>query len=48
MDIVFGHAQYINVLYYGALLARGTPDEIKNNQAVVDAYLGAGFEEEER
>lgn len=47
MDIVFGHAQYIRVLYYGALLAEGTPEHIRNNQAVIDAYLGAGFEEVE-
>ncbi|PLC52265.1 ABC transporter ATP-binding protein [Pollutimonas nitritireducens] len=46
MDIVFAHAQVIRVLYYGALLAEGTPAEIRNNQAVIDAYLGAGFEEE--
>jgi branched-chain amino acid transport system ATP-binding protein len=46
MDIVFAHAQTIRVLYYGALLAQGTPDEIRNNQAVIDAYLGTGFAEE--
>lgn len=46
MDIVFAHAQTIRVLYYGALLAEGTPDQIRNNQAVIDAYLGTGFTEE--
>lgn len=46
MDIVFGHAQSIRVLYYGGLLAQGTPDEIRNNQAVIDAYLGTGFAQE--
>ena len=25
----------------GKLLAQGTPDEIQNNQSVIDAYLGA-------
>ncbi|HIO60785.1 MAG TPA: ABC transporter ATP-binding protein, partial [Deltaproteobacteria bacterium] len=25
----------------GEMLAYGTPDEIKNNQNVIDAYLGA-------
>jgi branched-chain amino acid transport system ATP-binding protein len=44
MDIVFAHAQTIRVLHYGALLAEGTPDEIRNNQAVIDVYLGTGFE----
>jgi branched-chain amino acid transport system ATP-binding protein len=46
MDIVFAHAQMIRVLHYGALLAEGTPDEIRNNQAVIDVYLGTGFVEE--
>jgi len=46
MDIVFAHAQKIRVLYYGALLAEGTPDEIRSNQKVIDAYLGTGFTEE--
>ena len=46
MDIVFEHAQIIRVLYYGALLAEGNAEQIRNNQAVIDAYLGAGFIEE--
>jgi branched-chain amino acid transport system ATP-binding protein len=46
MDIVFKHAQMIRVLYYGALLAQGSAQEIRNNQAVIDAYLGTGFAEE--
>ena len=40
MDIVFRVAGTIRVLCYGRLLAEGTPDEIRNNQAVIDAYLG--------
>jgi branched-chain amino acid transport system ATP-binding protein len=40
MDIVFRIASTIRVLCYGRLLAEGTPDEIRNNQAVIDAYLG--------
>ena len=47
MDIVFARAQTIRVLYYGALLAEGTPDQIRNNRAVIDAYLGTGFSDEE-
>ena len=28
-------------LAHGKMLANGSPDEIKNNKRVVDAYLGA-------
>jgi branched-chain amino acid transport system ATP-binding protein len=41
MDIVFKIAQKIYVLKYGAVLAQGTADEIRSNQDVIDAYLGA-------
>jgi branched-chain amino acid transport system ATP-binding protein len=41
MDIVFKIAQRIHVLKYGAVLAQGTADEIRRNQDVIDAYLGA-------
>lgn len=41
MDIVFKIASTIRVLCYGRVLAEGTPDQIRNNQAVIDAYLGA-------
>jgi len=40
MDMVFGIAQTVRVLQQGALLAEGTPDEIRNNKQVVSAYLG--------
>ena len=40
MDIVFKIAQTIQVLKYGTVLASGTPDEIRRNQDVIDAYLG--------
>jgi len=40
MDIVFKIAPKIVVLCYGRILATGTPDEIRNNSAVIDAYLG--------
>ena len=40
MEIVFKVSQHIHVLSYGKLLAQGTPDEIRNNPAVIEAYLG--------
>jgi len=40
MDIVFKIAPSIVVLCYGRILATGTPDAIRNNDAVINAYLG--------
>jgi branched-chain amino acid transport system ATP-binding protein len=40
MDIVFRIAQSVRVLRYGAVLAEGTPEEVRRNPAVVEAYLG--------
>ncbi|GAN78340.1 ABC transporter ATP-binding protein [Acidisphaera rubrifaciens] len=40
MDIVFRIAQTIRVLCYGRVLAEGTPDDIRANPAVIEAYLG--------
>jgi branched-chain amino acid transport system ATP-binding protein len=45
MDIVFKIAPKISVLCYGRLLAEGTPDEIRTNPAVIEAYLGTSHEE---
>jgi len=40
MDVVMTLAERITVLDFGAVLAEGTPDEIKANRAVQTAYLG--------
>jgi branched-chain amino acid transport system ATP-binding protein len=40
MDVVFSLADRITVLHYGQILATGPPSEIRQNQAVKDAYLG--------
>lgn len=40
MDVVFSLADRITVLHYGQILATGTPEEIRLNQDVKDAYLG--------
>jgi branched-chain amino acid transport system ATP-binding protein len=45
MDIVFKIASTIRVLCYGRVLAEGSPDEIRANPAVIEAYLGVPAEE---
>ncbi len=44
MDIVFRIAPSIRVLSYGRVLAEGTPQEIRTNPAVIEAYLGTEHE----
>ncbi len=40
MSVVFGLADTISVLVYGHVIATGTPEEIRNNPKVREAYLG--------
>ena len=40
MNLVFRYAQRVSVLVSGALLAQGTPDEIRTHEGVRKAYLG--------
>jgi branched-chain amino acid transport system ATP-binding protein len=46
MDVVMGACGSIHVIDFGRLLAVGTPDQVRSDQAVLDAYLGspAGIE----
>jgi neutral amino acid transport system ATP-binding protein len=41
MKVIMNLAQKVFCLAHGQMLANGTPDEIKNDKRVVDAYLGA-------
>ena len=41
MRVIMNLAEHIYCLAHGELLAEGNPEEIRNDQRVVDAYLGA-------
>ena len=41
MKVIMNLAQRVFCLAHGQMLANGTPEEIKNDKRVLDAYLGA-------
>ncbi len=43
MELVMGICDEIAVLDYGALIARGTPEAVKQDERVIQSYLGVGI-----
>ena len=42
MRVVMGICEWITVMDFGQVIARGTPHDIQTNGEVIEAYLGRG------
>jgi len=44
MDLIMNNCEHVIVMHQGRILAEGSPGDIKNNERVIDAYLGGEVE----
>ncbi|MGA8338472.1 MAG: ABC transporter ATP-binding protein [Solirubrobacteraceae bacterium] len=47
MEFVMGLCHEVTVLHQGRTLVNGTPDQVRANPAVLDAYLGGGDDDDD-
>ena len=47
MPVIMKLSHYIYVMDRGNMIAEGLPEEVANNQKVIESYLGNGIEVEE-
>ena len=40
MSVVFGYAKHLTVLHQGTIIAEGSPEEVRKNEAAQKVYLG--------
>jgi neutral amino acid transport system ATP-binding protein len=48
MDVVMHHSDEVVVMANGQTIVKGTPDEVRADERVIDAYLGGGGAAEDR
>ena len=47
MDVVMNHSDEVVVMAQGETVVKGLPEEVRNDQRVIDAYLGGGGSRDE-
>ena len=48
MDLVMKISDYIYVIDFGSKISEGRPEEVQNDQRVIDAYLGVADDAEDQ